>query len=118
MYEARRPLVEFLFVYIREAHAIDQWPPPDPNSTIRLESAKRPEQKQAYAASCVGDLGVQFPTVVDGMDHAVETAYTAWPDRLYLVGRDGRIAWKGDQGPWRFWAPELERAIARELGES
>ncbi len=51
------------------------------------------------------------------MDHQVETAYTAWPDRLYLVSKDGRIAWKGRPGPQGFRVAELEEAIAKELSQ-
>jgi hypothetical protein len=59
-----------------------------------------------------------MPMVVDGVDNAVASAYGGWPDRLYLVGRDGRIAFQGGEGPFGFKADELERAIERELSQS
>jgi hypothetical protein len=37
---------------------------------------------------------------------------------LYLVGRDGRIAFQGDEGPFGFKPDELERAIEQELRQS
>ena len=49
------------------------------------------------------------------MDNAVETAYTAWPDRYYLIDKDGRIAAKGKPGPAGFKAPEIELAIVKLL---
>jgi len=45
----------------------------------------------------VRNLGITFATVVDNMDNQVELNY-GWPDRLYLVGMDGRIAFKGGPG--------------------
>lgn len=36
---------------------------------------------------CVAKLGIKFPAVVDGLDNATERAYTAWQERLYVVGR-------------------------------
>jgi len=33
------------------------------------------------------------------------------PDRLYLVGRDGRIAYRGAPGPFGFIATELGRIL-------
>jgi type I thyroxine 5'-deiodinase len=54
--------------------------------------------------------------LVDGMDDAVNRAYAAFPDRLYLVGRDGKIAFRGGPGPAGFRPDELEEAIRRELG--
>ena len=59
-----------------------------------------------------------MPMVVDGVDNAVASAYGGWPDRLYLVGRDGRIAFQGGEGPFGFKPDELERAIERELPQS
>ncbi len=49
------------------------------------------------------------------MSYPVESAYAGWPDRLYLVGRDGRITWKGLPGPGGFRPEELEQAIGRSL---
>jgi len=51
------------------------------------------------------------PTLVDEMDYAVMTAYAAWPDRLYLVGLDGHVAYAGGVGPFGFKPTELKRAI-------
>ena len=50
------------------------------------------------------------------MDAKVELDNAGWPDRLYLVAADGRIAWKGDPGPKGFKPAELEAAIVKELG--
>ena len=52
---------------------------------------------------------------MDGLDNAVASAYGGWPDRLYLVGRDGRIAYQGGEGPFGFKPEELERAIETHL---
>ena len=54
--------------------------------------------------------------VVDGVDNAVASAYGGWPDRLYLIGTNRRIAFQGGEGPFGFRPEELERAIERELG--
>jgi len=53
-------------------------------------------------------LGV--PTLVDDLDDAVARAYGGWPDRLYLIGRDGRVAFQGDEGPFGFKPELLEQA--------
>ena len=55
---------------------------------------------------------------IDGLDNAVASAYGGWPDRLYLVGRDGRIAYQGDEGPFGFKPEELERAIEAHLADA
>ena len=48
--------------------------------------------------------------VQDSAD-AAATAYAALPDRLYLVGIDGRVAYAGGRGPWGFRPGELGKAI-------
>ena len=53
---------------------------------------------------------------VDGMDNKVQLAHAGWPDRRYMIGRDGRIAFKGPCGPAGFRPPLLEAAIEKELG--
>ena len=104
-------------MYVREAHPTDgRQAPPNVRDGVLLPLARNEEEKDEHATSCVRKLNIGFPTVVDNMDNAVELDYAAWPDRLYLVGRDGRIAFKGAPGPGGFRPPELEAAIQRELG--
>lgn len=50
---------------------------------------------------------VTMPAVVDDEEGSVKGAYAAWPDRLYVVGVDGKIAYKGRQGPFGFRVPEV-----------
>jgi hypothetical protein len=108
--------VEFLLVYIREAHPTDGWQvPANEREGILIASAKTFEEKEEHASACVRTLGIKFTTLVDNMDNQVELNYAGWPDRLYLVGKDGRIAWKGGPGPQGFKPVELEAAIQVEL---
>jgi hypothetical protein len=72
------------------------------------------EERVAVASSCAVKLELAMPTVVDEIDNAVASAYGGWPDRLYLVGADGRIAFQGGEGPFGFKPGELERAILRD----
>src|SRR5688572_17856736 len=109
-----RKEVEFVLVYVREAHPTDGWQAArNVKEGVLLESAKTYEQKDSHATSCARTLGIEFTTLVDGMDNAVETAYTAWPDRYYIIAKDGRIAAKGKPGPAGFKAPEIESAIVK-----
>jgi hypothetical protein len=56
-------------------------------------------------------MRIGMPVLIDGIDNAVASAYGGWPDRLYLIGRDGRIAFQGGQGPFGFKPNDLECAI-------
>lgn len=104
-------------VYIREAHAIDSSSPLGGNGMPIVEDPKSWKERQVVAQVCMGKLALEpMPALIDDIDDAVNTAYDAWPDRLYLVGRDGKIAMRGDPGPFGFKPDLLEAAIRAELG--
>jgi hypothetical protein len=67
------------------------------------------------AGSCVRNLGIRFPALIDAMDNAVERAYTGWPDRLVLIGVDGRVQYKSEPGPFGFRPAELAAALGRTM---
>ena len=75
------------------------------------------DERRAAANMCVTDMKIDLPTLVDTMDNATEIAYTAWPDRLYVVGVDGRILHKTAPGPWGFRAKKFEEALKELLPE-
>jgi hypothetical protein len=118
MYRKYKDQVEFLLVYVREAHPTDGWQAPvNVREGVLLESAKTAEEKEEHSTQCVRKLNIEIPTVVDNMDNAVELNYAGWPDRLYLVGKDGRIRYKSAPGPAGFKPAELQGAIDKTLSE-
>ena len=75
-------------------------------------------ERKGVAKVCMTKLALEeLPALVDNLDDKVNKAYAAWPDRLYLVGRDGRIAYHGGPGPFEFKSEELADAIKKELGQ-
>ncbi len=78
---------------------------------VVFASPKDMEERTSIANSCVRKLGIKFPAVIDGFDNTVEKAYTGWPDRLYLVDANGKLAYKSKPGPFGFHPDELEKAL-------
>jgi hypothetical protein len=108
--------VHFLAVYIREAHPEEGWILPDNRrSGVAVHEPGTDEERRAVAATCAANLRMRMPMVVDGVDNAVASAYGGWPDRLYLIRRDGRIAFQGGEGPFGFKPDVLERALEHEV---
>jgi myo-inositol-hexaphosphate 3-phosphohydrolase len=108
--------VEFLAVYIREAHPEDGWViPENRRSGVRLYEPGSEEERRAAASTCAVQLRLDMRMVFDGLDNAVASAYGGWPDRLYLIRSDGRIAYRGGEGPFGFKPDELDAAIRAEL---
>jgi len=73
--------------------------------------AKSRADRHATAKKAVGYLGLTLPTLVDGLYDAVNHAYGAWPDRLYIVAPDGTIAFAGAPGPKGFDPDEVEAKL-------
>ena len=108
--------VAWLAVYIKEAHPEDGWVlSENRDAEIRVTDPTSEDERAAIAQACAVRTSLRMPTLVDGVDDAVASAYGGWPDRLYLIGRDGRVAYQGGPGPFGFKPGELETAIEREL---
>jgi hypothetical protein len=61
----------------------------------------------------VRKLGIEIPAVLDEFGNSTETAYTAWPDRLYLIDASGRIVYKSKPGPFGFKPDNLQAALKK-----
>ena len=114
--------MQFLSIYINEAHPVDGWwfgkgVLGYAMKLARLKAATDVydpttiEERRAVAGQCEEALQYGIHTYVDEMDDAVNKAYAAWPTRLYLVGLDGRIVYAGGLGPFGFKPGEFGEAI-------
>jgi alkylhydroperoxidase family enzyme len=56
-----------------------------------------------------------MPLLVDDMQDRVGHLYSGMPDRLFLIDRDGRVAYKGGRGPFGFKVGELEQSLVMML---
>ena len=68
-------------------------------------------QRVEAASQCCGTMHIQVPLLVDGIDNRVATAYSGFPDRLFVIDEEGRIAYKGGRGPFGFIPQEMEQAL-------
>lgn len=85
---------------------------------ILIASAKVFGERDATAKKCVVKLGIHIPALVDDMHNTTERAYTAWPDRLYVIDREGRIAFKSEAGPFGFHPEAMAKALEPLVGDS
>ena len=116
LYRDYRDRAAFYVVYIAEAHPIDAWQlKANIEDDVLVATTKTDDERYTVAGLCVKNLGIEFPAIVDRPDNAVEEAYTAWPDRLYVVDREGRIAHKSGPGPFGFKPAAVEETLKRLL---
>ena len=131
LYEKYREAVEFIVVYVREAHPTDKWwlgrsrtqraihALSGDLARIDIEDPVTLEERRKVAASCQATLldGV-VPLYVDAMDDAVNDLYTGKPTRIYFIGRDGRVVYNPGIGPFAFNPDHLEPVIEEYLSGS
>jgi Iodothyronine deiodinase len=116
LYREYRDRVEFYVVYIQEAHPIDAWQVADNlKDDVLVATTKTADERYQAAGVCITKLGIELPALIDEPDNRVERAYTAWPDRLYVIDRDGLVAHKSAAGPFGFKPAEVEAALKRIL---
>lgn len=68
-------------------------------------------ERTAVAGKCVDDLDLPMPAIIDGVDDKVGRAYGGWPDRLYVIGIDGKVEYAGARGPAGFDTAAWEKGI-------
>ena len=122
LYERYHEEVQFLVVYIREAHPIDGWWLGGGmiGAILRLVKSKAAtdvkdprnlEERRSVATRCESELRYGIPTLVDDMADSVSKAYAGRPTRLYLVDSQGKTVYAGGLGPYGFKPAELQAAI-------
>ena len=126
LYEQYHEQVQFLLVYLREAHPVDGWwlgggimggmlELSGSKAATDLYDPKTMEERRAVAGRCEVALEYGIRTYVDEMDDAVSEAYAARPTRLYLIGADGRVVYAGGPGPRGLKPAELGAEIEEYL---
>jgi hypothetical protein len=102
LFEQYQKDVQFLMIYIREAHPKDGWyfgnglvgkmvRTFSPGVSTEIYDPKTIEERRGVARECAQTLRYGIGTYVDEIDDAVNQAYAAMPTRLYLIGLDGCV---------------------------
>ncbi len=103
-------------VYIQEAHPSDKWQlPVNIRDSVVFANPRSTEERDAVAGACVRNLGIEIPALVDDMANSTEKAYTGWPDRLYVIDREGKVDFKTAAGPFGFDPGNMEEALKKLL---
>lgn len=114
MYEFWNPDVEFLRVYVREAHPTDDSKPAtstNKQAGILIRQPESLKERCQVATQFSASMNITTPIVVDGIDNQVGRDYGAWPDRLYVIDRNGVVTFTGGPGPFGFNPREMEQAL-------
>lgn len=97
-----------------EAHAADVWQmPSNIRQSVLYNLPRSYDERSAVADSCVRKLNIRIPALIDNFANTTEAAYTGWPDRLYAIDRNGRVAFKSTPGPFGFEPAGVEQALKK-----
>ncbi len=95
---------------------MDRWQlPVNIREEVLFSSPKTIDERFGVADACVRKLGIEIPALLDHLNDTTEKAYTAWPDRLYVIDRQGRVAYKSKPGPFGFKPGDMEQALKDAL---
>ena len=83
---------------------------------VVFASPRSQQERTSVADACVRNLHIEIPALLDDFSNQTENAYTGWPDRLYVIDRAGRIAFKSGAGPFGFEPGGVQATLQRLTG--
>jgi Iodothyronine deiodinase len=118
LHQRYKDRVQFLAIYVREAHPTDGWRVPSNDKVgISILQPKTQKERTKVADQCCATLEITMPLLVDGLDDRVGHAYSGMPDRMYVIDRLGKVVYQGGRGPFGFKPGEMEQSLAMMLLE-
>lgn len=114
---AHADTIEFLFVYVKEAHPTDGWNTPSNRAAdIMYAQPVSMEDRAKVAADWREAYGFTNPVLLDWSDNRINTEYSGSPERLYVLDPSGVVTFRSEQGPYNDdhledWAEAL-RAVS------
>ena len=118
LYRRYKDRATFVMVYVREAHPTDGWRM-DSNDRVNVATAqpRTYAERAEVAQTCGRLLGLGFPMLVDTIEDLAGNRYSGMPGRLYVIDREGKVAFKSGRGPYLFKPAELEQSLILLLHE-
>jgi hypothetical protein len=117
IYNDYKEHADFLTVYVREAHPTDEWQmKSNVKEDVCYAQPKNLAQRVAIANDFIERYKYPISFGIDDINNAAEGAYSAWPERLYIV-ENGRIAYRGGMGPFHYDPAEVRAWLAGRFGE-
>jgi hypothetical protein len=74
------------------------------------------EQRVAIAKDFTARYKFPLPFGIDDMSNTADSAYAAWPERLYIIDETGRIVYRGGLGPFHYKPAEVREWLAAKYG--
>ncbi len=117
IYNSYKSDIEFVSVYIREAHASDGWvSPKNIRENINVTEPTTDDERTDVASVCQQMMDLQMPMLIDSIDNDAENKYISVPMRLFVIDSGGTLTYVGGEGPFGFKPDEWEEALKNVIG--
>lgn len=121
VYDQYKDRAQFLLVYVREAHPDSILSVIGENGREVLQKLPQPKNlstRISNASICQRTKDLGIPIAVDKIDNRVGKAYAGWPNRMVVVGTDGRILFATAPSPRGTNASSLKEWLTNNLKKS
>lgn len=108
MYEKYSDKADFYWIYIQEAHATDGR---RPSRTVKVALHKTLDDRKTAASGCSAVSPLKAPVLVDDIKDTVTKAYSALPERFFILGTEGKVVYAGGRGPHGVDLDALEKSL-------
>jgi hypothetical protein len=103
-------------VYVREAHPDDGWVvAKNAMHGVSAPRAVTAADRAGAAGQCRALLRPSMPLLLDSPGDPVAEEYSGPPSRIYVIDRDGTVAYKSGRGPFGLKPVEAEQALILTL---
>jgi len=75
----------FVFVYIEEAHATNEWPMPGINDSVCQHTTLQERLAAARKLTNAFEFDPHIHFVLDDMNNSYNITYASWPFRYYII---------------------------------
>jgi hypothetical protein len=105
-----------LTVYIKEAHPEDEWQMKvNEKEDVCYAQPKTQSARVMIANDFVKRFQYNIPLLVDPIQNPANAAFSAWPERFYIIDEQGTIAYKGEPGPFGYKPEEVVQWLEKRF---
>lgn len=118
MHQEYKDRVNFLTIYIKEAHPTDEWQMPiNVTEGVCYKQPTTLKERSLIAKDFIERSRCSIPMALDNMKNEANDLYSAWPERIYVIDENGKIAYKGATGPFGFKPEEIQQWLKKKFGK-
>lgn len=95
LFESSKKSIDFKIVYIRDTHPMLGFRAPT-NDRLRIAPEQEPKNladREKWACEDRKKLKCTIPVIMDTFDDTTLRAYDAFPQRVFVLGKDGKIVY-------------------------